>query len=75
MLILIPFVLLQFKKVSSSSLKYSLMNAAGSLVLAAQAGYTRQWGFLLLESAWLVVSAFALFRALAGVRAEEVKGT
>jgi hypothetical protein len=41
---------------------YSLMNLVGSLVLAVVAWRASQWGFLLLEGVWALVSVPPLLR-------------
>ncbi|HVV57323.1 MAG TPA: hypothetical protein VHC45_03095, partial [Gaiellaceae bacterium] len=43
---------------------YLTLNFAGSFLLAAIALIQSQWGFLLLEGAWALVSAWALLRGL-----------
>lgn len=43
------------------SVRYLLLNAVGSGILATIAIVDRQWGFILLESAWTVVSIAGLF--------------
>jgi len=62
LLILIPFGLAQLGRVESQSRSYQLLNLAGSATLAADAVATRQWGFLLLEGAWAVMSLAGLIR-------------
>ena len=46
----------------TSSLVYVLLNLAGSGVLAVVAIVERQWGFLLLEGAWALVSLWSVVR-------------
>ena len=65
LLILVPFVLSQMGRVKSRSRSYLLLNLTGSLTLAGDAAVSSQWGFLLLEGAWAVVSAIGLIRASA----------
>jgi hypothetical protein len=48
-----------------SNLIYSALNLAGSAVLAV---VEVQWGFLLLEGAWALVSLWALITILRGGR-------
>ena len=63
LLILVPFGLSQTGRLESRSRSYLLLNLAGSLTLAGDAAVTSQWGFLLLEGAWAIVSAIGLVRA------------
>ena len=62
LLILVPFVLVQVKRLRPDSLAYVWLNLVGSTVLAADAWHGRQWGFLLLEGTWAVVSLWSLVR-------------
>jgi hypothetical protein len=43
---------------------YLALNLAGSLILAVLAWAERQWGFLLLESVWAIVSLWGLRSSL-----------
>jgi hypothetical protein len=54
------FALLHFEIAPSSALRYLLPNLFGSIVLVATAYIDRQWGFLLLEAAWVAVLTHAL---------------
>lgn len=63
LLILMPFGLSQMGRLKTSSRSYLLLNLTGSLTLAGDAAATSQWGFLLLEGAWAIVSAIGLLRA------------
>ena len=47
----------------SESRLYLVLNLAGSLVLGLDAWHERQWGFLLLEGVWALVSAWSLTRS------------
>lgn len=60
--VLVPFVLVQFTKLSSSGRLFLTLNVIGSTVLAVEAALGHQWGFLLLEGVWAVVSAAGLLR-------------
>lgn len=62
LLILVPFVLAQLGRWTTTSRRYLLANLVGSAVLAADALIERQWGFLLLEGVWALVSAHSLLR-------------
>ncbi|CCF82541.1 CBU_0592 family membrane protein [Nitrolancea hollandica] len=48
------------------NLKYTLLNAIGSGILAVVAVIERQWGFLLLEAVWVLVSIWGTLRILRG---------
>ena len=60
--ILAAFALAQAGRLDQRSPRYLVLNLAGSAVLAVDAWLGRQWGFLLLEGAWAVVSAWGLAR-------------
>jgi len=66
LLILIAFGATQFGRMSPSSLVYLVLNLVGSAVLAVLAFEERQWGFLLLESVWALVSAWGLVQLSRG---------
>lgn len=63
LLILVPFGLSQMGRLDSRSRSYLLLNLAGSVTMAGDAAATAQWGFLLLEGAWAIMSAIGLMRA------------
>ena len=54
------FALLHFGIAASSALRYLVPNLLGSIILVVTAWIDRQWGFLLLEAAWVVVLAHAI---------------
>jgi hypothetical protein len=62
LLILVPFGLAQLGRLNARSRPYLIVNLAGSAALAADAAVGSQWGFLLLEGAWAVVSLAGLAR-------------
>jgi len=67
--ILAAFVAAQRGLFGVRSPTYLWLNFLGALVLAIVAWHERQWGFLLLEGVWTLVSAWGLatasrFRAL-----------
>ncbi len=60
--ILFGFALAQWGILSQKSTVYLLVNAIGSGLLAAAAIIEQQWGFLLLEGSWSIISVVGLFR-------------
>jgi hypothetical protein len=64
LLILAAFMLSQWRLIDPESLTYLVANLVGSAVLAVDAYVGSQWGFLLLEAAWALVSAAGLARRL-----------
>ena len=62
MTILGAFVLLQAGALSSRSAVYLAMNFGGSVTLAATALLEAQWGFLILNTAWALVTAVSIAR-------------
>lgn len=60
-----PFVLLQTGRLEARSLPYLVPNFVGSAVLAVLAALHGDWGFLMLEFVWGIVSAYGIFINLA----------
>ena len=65
-LVLLGYVLGQTGRVDASSRSYLVINLVGSALLALVAVLGRQWGFLLLNGTWAVISAVNLTRSLMG---------
>jgi len=66
LLLLSAFVLSQGGRLDQSSRLYLVLNFAGSAILAGLAAIDWQWGFLLLEGTWALVSLWSLFRLTRG---------
>ena len=64
-LILAAFALAQWGVYDQKSRAYLVANLAGSVLLFADALVEHQWGFVLLEGVWAIVSAISLTRVLA----------
>ncbi|MEO6944418.1 MAG: hypothetical protein ABI053_06880 [Lacisediminihabitans sp.] len=68
LLVLTGFALAQWGVLDQKSLWYLILNTVGSTVLAINAVFEQQWGFLLLEGVWALVSAVSLIFVLRGLR-------
>jgi hypothetical protein len=66
LMILAAFVAAQREALSPDSRAYLALNLVGSAVLAVLAAHEHQWGFLLLESCWALVSGSGLLQRLRG---------
>ena len=55
-----------------NTLTYLVLNLVGSAVLAVLAWHEEQWGFLLLEGAWALISLWGLIQVLRGQPPAEV---
>ena len=66
LLVLAGFALSQFGVLGQRSYTYLWLNLVGSGILAALAAVTSQWGFLLLEGVWAIVSLWSLVIRMLG---------
>lgn len=64
--ILVAYAANQFRLINPSNLSYSVMNFVGSAVLTVIAVIEVQWGFILLEGVWAIVSLWGIVIALRG---------
>ena len=62
LLVLVAYVANQFGYLSAKGLAYAFANIVGSGILAVIAALEVQWGFLVLEGAWALVSLVAVVR-------------
>lgn len=65
-MILIAFGAIQRGMVSPHALSYLLLNLVGSLILTGVALNASDWGFLLLEAVWAIVSLWGLIQLARG---------
>ena len=66
LLILSAFAAAQFGAMDPHSRVYLVLNLVGSAILAGLAWEQRQWGFLLLEFVWAIVSFWGLVQLRRG---------
>jgi membrane-bound ClpP family serine protease len=68
-LILVGFVLSQLRVLAPDSYPYLLVNLVGAIILTMDAWRGRQWGFVLLEGVWSLVSLWGVVAKARGARA------
>ncbi|MGA8807924.1 MAG: hypothetical protein WB973_08590 [Thermoanaerobaculia bacterium] len=61
-LILTAFAAQQFQRLEAETKTYQMLNLIGGFCLATAAVAARQYGFILLEGSWTVVSAWGVWR-------------
>ena len=66
LLILTAFAASQAGRLPIDSQLYLVLNFVGSAILATLAWIDQQWGFLLLEGVWAVVSLWSLVQLMRG---------
>ena len=65
-LILVAFAAAQFGHLDQRSVAYLVLNLIGAAILAVLAAVEQQFGFLLLEGVWSLVSLWSLVEELRG---------
>jgi hypothetical protein len=71
--VLAGFALAQARVLDVRSYAYLVLNLVGAAVLSVLAWRERQWGFLLLEGVWTLVSAWGLVRRAQSGRSRAAK--
>ena len=66
LLILAAFAASQAGRLPIDSQRYLVLNFVGSAILAVLAWIDQQWGFLLLEGVWALVSLWSLAQLMRG---------
>ncbi len=64
--ILIAFAAIQRGTMEPHARSYLVLNLVGGLVLGYVAVAEKDWGFLLLETVWTIVSAWGLLQVMRG---------
>jgi hypothetical protein len=68
LLVLAGFALAQFDLLDQDSYAYLVPNAVGSAALAGTAVISADWGFVLLEGAWALISLQGIARRVERAR-------
>jgi hypothetical protein len=63
LLVLVPFACQQLGSLRADSPAYLWLNLLGSGTLGVSALFGRQWGFLLVESCWALLTAWSIATA------------
>jgi hypothetical protein len=63
-LVLAAFAAQQFKRLDAETKTYQILNLIGGFCLTTTAIAGRQYGFILLEGSWTVVSAWGVWRVV-----------
>jgi hypothetical protein len=62
LMILIAYAAALTGRWSTDALAYLVLNLVGSVILAVLAAISENWGFLLLEGVWAIVTAVSLVK-------------
>ena len=64
LLIVVAYLLLQLEKLPSASPNYSVMNAAGALLIMVSLIFAFNLSAFIVEAFWFLISLFGLWRSL-----------
>ncbi|MEA2494380.1 MAG: hypothetical protein QOJ29_2291 [Thermoleophilaceae bacterium] len=62
LMILVAYAAAQTGRWATDALVYLWLNLVGSIILAVLAATSQNWGFLLLEGVWAIVTAASLLK-------------
>jgi hypothetical protein len=62
LLVLAAFSLISFKKITTTSITYQLLNGFGAAFLAYSAFSTKSYAFVMLNSVWAMVAILSFVR-------------
>ena len=68
LLIVGTYLLLQMRRMDSTSMAYSSLNALGAILILISLAFDFNLSSMVIEVFWLAISAFGVFRALQTVR-------
>jgi uncharacterized membrane protein len=63
-LVLTAYMLLQLHKMSAHGLSYTTINAVGSILILVSLYYHLNIAALVIEIAWLIISAYGMYNAI-----------
>jgi hypothetical protein len=62
LMILVAYAAAQAGRWSTDDVLYLVLNEVGSVILAVLAAISQNWGFLLLEGVWAIVTAMSMLK-------------
>ena len=68
LMILVAYAAAQTGRWSTDAPLYLWLNEVGSVILAVLAAISKNWGFLLLEGVWAIVTAWSLIKLRGSAR-------
>jgi len=73
-LIVVAYLLLQLEKLPSTSSRYSLLNAAGALLIIVSLIFAFNWSAFIVEAFWFLISLMGLWRSLSAKNIRNLAG-